>query len=185
MGKCDPKPECKKPDYVHSKWEPKKKTHWWNFRKRRKAKELRVSIGPIGIKRKEKIMIEVRITNEQRVKVTLKPVTATGKPATLDGSPTWTVQQGDAKIKEADDGLSAWLISPDLPGVSEIVIEADADLGDGVEKLTTAISLVVNSATASNLGLTVSEAEDKDTPFPETTDVPATPPEEAAKSKKK
>lgn len=125
-------------------------------------------------------MIEVRITNEQRVKITLHPVTATGKPAQLDGNPTWVVQQGDAKIKESDDGLSAWLISPDLPGVSEIVIEADADLGEGSETIHTAISLVVNSATAANLGLTVAEAEDKDSPFPDETDVPANPDEKTA-----
>ena len=68
-------------------------------------------------KKKDKTMpTTVSITNEQKVKVTLKPVTETGKPAKLDGKPAWTAIAGNSQVVVADDGLSADLISSDTPG---------------------------------------------------------------------
>lgn len=106
-------------------------------------------------------MVEIKLTNEQKVKVSLTPVTATGKPATLDGVPKWTVQSGSAEVQVAPDGLSATLVSPDSPGDSEILVEADADLGEGVETISDVIKLSVEGARATNLGLTVSTPEPK------------------------
>lgn len=97
--------------------------------------------------------LEITITNEQKVNVTLKPVTATGKPAPLDGVPTWTVQTGESTVVPAADGLSADLISSDSPGDTVILVEADADLGSGVETLADTIRLTVEGARAANLGL--------------------------------
>lgn len=105
--------------------------------------------------------MDIKLTNEQKVKVTLAPVTATGKPAPLDGKPTWTVQSGDSTIEASEDGLSAYLISSDTPGDTVIVVEADADLGEGVETLSDAIRLTVEGARAKSLGLAVGEPEAK------------------------
>ena len=55
-------------------------------------------------------MLEITITNEQKIQVTLKPVTATGRPAKLDGTPEWSVISGDSTLEVATDGLSAFLI---------------------------------------------------------------------------
>ncbi len=101
-------------------------------------------------------MIEVVLTNEQKVQVTLTPVTATGKPATLDGKPSWTVTTGDATLDVADDGMSAFIISPDSPGESLVNIEADADLGEGVVTIAEAVKLTVNGALATSLGAVAS-----------------------------
>jgi hypothetical protein len=106
-------------------------------------------------------MIKITITNEQKVTVTLAPVTATGKPATLDGAPVWTVQSGDSTVLAADGGLSASLISSDTPGDTVILVEADADLGAGVETISDIIQLTVQGARAQNLGLTVGTPEPK------------------------
>lgn len=100
-------------------------------------------------------MTEVSITNEQQVNVVLKPVTATGKPAKLDGAPTWTVISGNSTVKVADDGLSADLISSDDPGDTEFMVKADADLGEGVEEISDIIRLTVVGARAANLGISV------------------------------
>lgn len=108
--------------------------------------------------------LELKITNEQQIKVTLSPKTDTGKPATLDGSPSWTTLTGNAQVVVAEDGLSATLVSADDPGDTEIMIKADADLGEGVEEISDIIKLSVIGATAKNLGLTAGTPEAKPTP---------------------
>lgn len=109
----------------------------------------------VGVpKPKEKQMpLSLKITNEQQVKVSLKPVTDTGKPAALDGSPAWTVISGNSQVVVADDGLSADLVSSDQPGDTVVSVTADADLGEGVEEIADTVTLTVIGATAKNLGL--------------------------------
>jgi hypothetical protein len=121
------------------------------------------SVGPIrnksggGCNR----MLEITITNEQQVNVVLHPVTATGRPATVDGAPTWTAQSGDSTVTPAADGLSADLISSDTPGDTEILVEADADLGQGVIPISDIIRLTVAHANAANLGLVAGDPTPK------------------------
>lgn len=99
--------------------------------------------------------MQISITNEQKIPVTLAPVTATGKPAPLDGQPTWEVTSGSATLEVAEDGRSAFLISGDEPGDSIIVVKADADIGEGVEEISDAIRLTVQGARAQSLGLSI------------------------------
>jgi hypothetical protein len=98
--------------------------------------------------------LELSITNEEQVKVHLTPVTTAGKPAQLDGPPTWERVSGPAKVKPADDGLSADLVSDD-EDLSDTVIQvsADADLGEGVETIRDTILLHTTHANAKSLGL--------------------------------
>lgn len=105
--------------------------------------------------------MEIKITNEQKVGVTLTPKTDTGKPAKLDGVPTWDILSGNSTIEVADDGMSATLISGDDPGDTEIIVKADADIGEGVEELSDVLKLSVVGATAKNLGITVGTPEPK------------------------
>lgn len=98
----------------------------------------------------------ITITNEQKVEVTLAPLTAAGNPATLDGAPVWAVVEGgDATLEVAEDGLSAFLVSGAADVTSQITVTADADLGEGVVTLTDTIDLVVVAAPANALGLVV------------------------------
>jgi hypothetical protein len=106
-------------------------------------------------------MLEITITNEQQVNVTLHPVTSTGRPAQVDGAPTWTVQSGNSTVTAAADGLSADLISSDTPGDTEILVEADADLGQGVVPISDIIRLSVAGAQAANLGLVAGDPTPK------------------------
>jgi len=111
--------------------------------------------------------MDIKITNEQKIGVTLFPVTDTGKPAKLDGSPAWTVISGNSQLVVAEDGLSVTLISSDDPGVTEILVKADADLtpnlpdGSGIVEISDTIKLSVVAATAKNLGLVVGTPEPK------------------------
>lgn len=102
-------------------------------------------------------MLELSITNEQKIPVTLTPKTATGRAATVDGPPTWTVITGKSTINVAADGLSAELVSADDPGDTEILVKADADLGAGVVEISDVIRLSVVGALAANLGLSAGQ----------------------------
>lgn len=105
--------------------------------------------------------MEITITNEQKVTVTLTPTTATGRPAKLDGPPKWEVQSGNSTVTPSEDGLSAVLTSADEPGLTTVLLTADVDLGEGVTTIQDSISLQVTGALASNLGLTVGQPEPK------------------------
>ena len=106
-------------------------------------------------------MLELTITNEQKVNVTLKPTTGAGKPAKVDGSPSWSVISGNATVEPAQDGMSAELISADDPGDTDFIVKADADLGEGVTEISDIIRLHVAGAQAANLGLTADAPENK------------------------
>lgn len=107
--------------------------------------------------------VEAKITNEQEIDVTLKITTDTGRPAKVDGKPSWTQLSGASPITVADDGMSAVLTSSDDPGDSEYIVKADADLGEGVEEISDIIKLSVVGATAKNLGVSVGEPRPKAT----------------------
>lgn len=115
-------------------------------------------VGLCKQKERKTGMLELSITNEQKIPVTLAPKTATGKPASVDGPPSWSVISGSSTVVPAADGLSAELISSDDPGDTEILVKADADLGSGVEEVSDIIRLTVVGARAANLGLVAGEA---------------------------
>jgi len=99
--------------------------------------------------------LEVTLTNEQKLNVTLSPVTATGKTAKLDGAPEWVVSSGPATLVTSPDGLSSDIVSSDEDLTDTIVqVNADADLGQGVETISDTITVHTIHANASNLGLT-------------------------------
>ncbi len=119
---------------------------------RTKRVSLVFSVG-VPQQKAKKMPLEIKITNEQQVNVTVTPRTDSGKPAKLDGSPTWTVVSGNSQVVVADDGLSADLVSSDEPGDTIVAVKADADLGEGVEEIADTITLSVIGASAKNLGL--------------------------------
>lgn len=118
-------------------------------------------VGQPEIKPPKHMPLEISITNEQKIKVTLAPVTATSKPAKLDGAPTWEVVTGNSTVVVADDGLSADLVSADDPGDTQFLVKADADLGAGITEISDIIKLTVLGAQAASLGLTAGTPEAK------------------------
>lgn len=100
-------------------------------------------------------MTQIKLTNEQQVPVTLNPRTDRGKSVTLDGKATWSVISGDCTVSVAEDGLSANVVSSDNPGTSQILVEGDADLGEGVVTISEILEVTVEGALASNFGISV------------------------------
>lgn len=105
--------------------------------------------------------MDIQITSDQKVHIKLNPVTATGKPASLDGAASFTVSSGDATIEADADGLGATLISGDTAGTSVVDVSADVDLGPGVSTITESINLIVTDPQASSLGLIVDAPQPK------------------------
>ncbi len=123
--------------------------------------DLGLKLGPVVLK-PHTVIMDITLTNEQQVHATLNPVTPKGKPAQLDGKPVWSVSSGDATVQNvSDDGLQADLVSGDSPGDSEILIEADADLGSGVVTISDVVKVTVIGAMATSLGLTLGTPTDK------------------------
>ena len=118
-------------------------------------------VGPVTNKTKGKTMLELTITNEQKVNVQLHPVTGAGNPAPVDGAPVWSVVSGNSTVTPATDGMTADLISSDDPGDTIFMVSADADLGSGVVTISDTITLHVNHALAASLGLTASDPVNK------------------------
>lgn len=108
--------------------------------------------------------MDIKLSNEQQVKVTLTPKTDSGKPAPLDGIPTWEVVDGLSTVQVAPDGLSATIVSSDDPGDTQILVTADADIGEGIEHISDILKVSVVGAAAKNLGLTVGTPELKPVP---------------------
>lgn len=107
-------------------------------------------------------MLDITINSEQKVKVTLKPVTANGKPAKLDGAPSWSVLSGPGTLVEDADHMAAYLVSDDSDLTDTVYqVDADADLGSGVDNLSDKITLHVTGMNAKNLGLAAGTPENK------------------------
>jgi hypothetical protein len=103
-------------------------------------------------------MLEITITNEEKVLISVNPVTLAGRAAAIDGPVTVSVVGGDSTF-DAIGGSTFYLISADSPGDTTFMVSADADLGDGVVTIQDLITLHVAGALALNLGITASAPE--------------------------
>jgi hypothetical protein len=96
--------------------------------------------------------LEVTMTTEEKVQVTVSPLTATGQPAQLDGPVSFMVMSGDCTVEVIDD-TNAYLVSGSALADSLVQVSADADLGSGVQTLEDAVTVHVLGAMATSLGL--------------------------------
>ena len=106
--------------------------------------------------------LSIASTNEEQVPVTAAPVTASGRPAQVDGPLTVTVQSGTGTVlQNAAEPLVFRAVSGDEPGDTTYLVEADADLGAGTVTISDIVTYTVSGASASSFGLTAGAAEPK------------------------
>jgi hypothetical protein len=96
--------------------------------------------------------LDISMTNEEKIVVTAAPVTATGKPASVDGDVLFVVSAGTCTINRLSP-TSVEVVSGDVAGDSTVDVSADADLGAGVVTITDVVTAHVNAALATGLGL--------------------------------
>jgi len=106
--------------------------------------------------------LNIASTNEEQVPVTASPVTAGGKPAQVDGALVITVLSGEATFsQDPAEPLVFRAVSGDNPGETVYLVEADADLGDGVVTISDTVTYNVTSASAASFGLAAGPVEPK------------------------
>lgn len=104
-------------------------------------------------------MIAASCTTEQKVPVTANPTTAAGQPASFDGALRVTVQSGDGTIEQDPaTPLSFNAVAGSAPGDTTFLVEADVDLGAGVQLIQDTVVLTVTNPLAANFGLQVGAA---------------------------
>jgi hypothetical protein len=104
-------------------------------------------------------MLELNCTNEEKIRISVNPMTSTGKPAQLDG-PVTVTPTGEGTVAMIDD-RNFFVVSGDNPGDTSYLVEGDADLGAGVVSVQDIVLLHVAGALASNLGMTAGAPEPK------------------------
>lgn len=107
-------------------------------------------------------MIEVSITTEQRVLVSVNPLTESGTPTVVE-TPVWEIAEGPefVELEVQLDGLSAFINSTSLSGNAIVRVTADADTSAGVENISEDVVVTVSIPQAVDLGLTAGVPEPK------------------------
>ena len=95
--------------------------------------------------------LTLTMSTEEKVRVTVAPLTEAGNPAPIDGAVLFLVESGTCTI-EPIDATSAYVVSG-AAGTSVILTSADADLGGGVTTLADTITATVTDALAEQLGV--------------------------------
>jgi hypothetical protein len=107
-------------------------------------------------------MLQVACNNDQKVTVIASPQSTGGRPAQIDGALRVSVQSGNGTVEQdAATPLQFKAVSGDTPGVTTYLVEADADLGEGVVLIQDIVELNVTSAQAANFGLAAGAVEPK------------------------
>ena len=75
------------------------------------------------------------LTDEQEVEVSVAPLTAAGNPATVDGVVTWVSSAESVATVVSTGPTTAIVRSTGALGTTQIVANADADLGAGVRSI--------------------------------------------------
>ena len=109
--------------------------------------------------------LNIASSNEEQIPITATPVTASGRPAQVDGPLRVSVVSGSGTVlQDAATPLSFKSVSADAPGETVLLVEADADLGEGVTLIQDTVVHTVTSATAASFGLSAGAAEPKAAP---------------------
>lgn len=120
------------------------------------APSLRWHVGPVVQKKGSAMPIEVTLTTEERVKLSITPMTAGGQPAQIDGAARWSVE-GTCTVDPIDD-TSAWLNAGAM-GDSTVTVGCDADLGQGVVPIGDTCLAHVQNPMAASVGLSAGTPE--------------------------
>lgn len=105
-------------------------------------------------------MLQLICTNEEKIPVLAAPVTSAGNPAPIDGALSVLVLSGEGTVEMTGD-LSFFLVSPATSGVTQYLVEADVDTGEGVVTISEMITLTVEGAKAASFGLVAGAAVPK------------------------
>lgn len=100
-----------------------------------------------------------------QVKATLTIKDDAGQPARIDGLPVWSVSAPEVvTLDVATDAMSAVVKATGTTGVSNVSVEVDADLGEGVRNITAIGDIAVLAPEATVVELTFGTSEPQTPP---------------------
>lgn len=118
---------------------------------------LRWTIGPVSEQRltgpvEKTLMLQLKDT--QQAVLGIAPVDKKGNAAAVqDGSVVWTTSDSNVlAVTPSADGLSATVVAGN-PGVAQVNVSADADMGDGVTPITGTLDVTVVAGDAVSLSV--------------------------------
>jgi hypothetical protein len=104
---------------------------------------------------------KMAITITATQKFTAGPVSAVdahGNPAQIDGAPAWSVSDTALlAVNVAADGLSADIQAVGALGHAQVVVSADADLGEGIETISGILEVEIVAGRAVSLTVPAGE----------------------------
>ncbi len=97
----------------------------------------------------------MKMTNSQKVRVTIQPVDKHGNPAAVDGVPSWASSDETIITIVADaDGLGADISAVGPDGDAKASVTADADLGAGTTPIFGTLDFTITPGAAVGINLT-------------------------------
>lgn len=105
----------------------------------------------------------VTLTTAQQVRGTVQPVDRQGKPASVEtGSVSYVSSNPDVcTVDEDPDDETKFTVVAHAPGVAQISVIADADLGEGVTTISTFAAVEVLPEGAVGFGIQFGPPEDQ------------------------
>jgi hypothetical protein len=102
----------------------------------------------------------------QRMPLRLQIRNRRERDAAIDGVPAWDLVEGNDRgitLTPAGDGRTAFLHAPvGSAGTARVIVTADADLGEGVEEITSEADFIISALQATSVDIMAGEPEDVD-----------------------
>jgi len=101
------------------------------------------------------------LTKVQQVALSVAFLDAEGDPAPVDGDPVWSVANSTIGHLDVDpsDAMKATFVA-DMVGTTQVNVQADADLGDGVKTITGLLDIQVLAAEAVTVAISAGTPTD-------------------------
>lgn len=102
------------------------------------------------------------LTDVQKVRLAIRPVSAAGNPAEIDDTPLWIVSDSTVGTLTIDeDGLGAEFVTSGALGVCQVSVTADADLGDGMREISGVLDIEVRASEAVSMEVSAGVPESR------------------------
>jgi hypothetical protein len=121
------------------------------------AKRIIFNVEYLDTHKIEKGILNMILTDIQKVSLSIQVVDAVGNPAAVEGAPVWTSSDPTVlTVTAAADGMSADAVAVGPLGTAQVSVVADADLGTGVTNIAGTLDVQVVASQA--VGLTIATA---------------------------
>lgn len=101
----------------------------------------------------------LQLTDTQKVKVSVTPIDAKGAPAPVQSVTFVSSDETVASVSPDPNDPNGAIVVAGFPGVAQIQVTADADLGDSVANITGTLDITVVGGQAVSLTITAGTPE--------------------------